>query len=299
MIIAATNLTKRFGTLAAVQDVTFTIDKGEVVGFVGANGAGKSTAINMMLGFISPSEGSFEIFGHAVTPQTAHRQHRRIGYAAGDMQLPASLTADQYLQFVSHRHGGIDDKRLAALSKRFQPVMNKRIGNLSRGNKQKIALIAAFLPQPELVILDEPTSGLDPIMQEAFLGLIRDEAANGTTVFMSSHYLTEVADVCSRIILMRRGKVASDTPAKELLTASGKRVRVVTGYGRTMAPRHATNVEKVATGKLLELSFDWHDEPADLQQWLAGVKQLQDIEVTEFNIEAAFKDMYDDEEDAV
>src|SRR5690606_29029557 len=150
--------------------------------FVGANGAGKSTTINMLLGFISPSEGTVEIFGQSVTPQTAHRLHQRIGYAAGDMELPSDLTAAQYLQFVAHRHGGVDDKRLAALSKRFQPVMNKKIGNLSRGNKQKIALMAAFLPQPELVILDEPTSGLDPIMQEHFLDLIRDEAANGTTV---------------------------------------------------------------------------------------------------------------------
>lgn len=295
-IILAEKLTKQFGNLKAVESMDFSVDGGEVIGFVGANGSGKSTTINMLLGFISPTEGSAQLFGEIVTPQSAHRSHWRIGYAAGDMQLPASLTARQYLKFLTHQYGSIDAKRLEQLSQRFQPVLDKKISTLSRGNKQKIALIAAFISNPDLVILDEPTSGLDPVMQEAFLDLVRDESARGTTIFMSSHYLNEVADVCSRIILMRHGKVISDTPAHQLLAASGKRVRIVTGYARTTIPRGAESVEKIKNDDGLVLSFDWRREPAELQQWLAGVKQLRDIEISEFNLEAAFRDMYDTEE---
>lgn len=296
MVITCTNVTKRFGSLTAVDKASFDVSKGEVVGFVGANGAGKSTTIGMLLGFISPSEGEVKLFDQPVSPSSAHRHHARIGYAAGDMQLPKSLTAGQYLKFLSYQYGDVGQKRLDRLSRRFQPVLDKKIGTLSRGNKQKIALIAAFLPKPDLVVLDEPTSGLDPIMQDEFLDLVREESAAGMTVFMSSHYLNEVADVCSRVVLMRKGQIVSDTPAKQLLSASGKRVRIVTGYDRTTVPRGSESVEKTKTDQGIEISFDWHKEPAALQQWLAGIKQLKDIEVSEFNLEAAFRDMYDAEE---
>ncbi len=295
-VIRIQEVTKQFGDVAAVSDASFEVMKGEVIGFVGANGAGKSTTINMLLGFIAPSHGTVRVFGETVTPHVAHRQHARMGFAAGDMELPGNLTSKQYLQFLTHQYGGDTAKRLAELTERFQPVLHKKIATLSRGNKQKIALIAAFLPSPELVILDEPTSGLDPIMQEKFLELIRGEAAAGTTIFMSSHYLGEVADVCSRVILMRDGRIVSDTPAAELLRASGKHVRVISGYGRTAAPKGAEAIAKSKTedgGYVVE--FDWRGEPAQLQQWLAAVKQLRDIEVTEFNLEAAFRGMYDEE----
>lgn len=296
-MIACRHVVKQFGNVAAVDDVTFTVKKGEVVGFVGANGAGKSTTIHMLLGFITPTAGTVQLFGSDVHTHSAHKQHRRLGYAAGDMQLPSGMTARQYFSFLMQQYGDVDDGRFSSLVDRFSPVLDKRIATLSRGNKQKIALIAAFLPSPDVVILDEPTSGLDPIMQEAFLDLIRDEKQRGVTVFMSSHYLNEVADVCSRILLMRRGRIVSDTPADELLRASGKRVHITSGYARITAPRGAEAVQKTKTKDgAVQLAFDWRLEPAKLQQWLAGVKQLQDIEVTEFNLEAAFRGMYDDTE---
>ena len=299
MIISSRRLTKKFDDLTAVDQASFDIKKGEVVGFVGANGAGKSTTINTLLGFISATEGEVALFDEVVHPATAHCSHARIGFAAGDMELPMNLTARQYLRYLSHQHGLDISKRLEELSKVFLPVMDKRIGTLSRGNKQKIALIAAFVTEPDLVILDEPTSGLDPIMQEKFLELVRQESARGTTIFMSSHYLAEVADVCSRIILMRDGKIISDTPAKDLLAASGKKVRIITGYGRTAAPKNAKNVEKSKTSEgQYVLEFRWHDKPADLQRWLAAVKQLIDIEVTEFDIETAFAGMYESEDES-
>lgn len=295
-LLKLSHVTKQFGTLKAIDDVSFKITRGEIVGFVGANGAGKTTTISAIIGFIRPTTGEVEVHERSVTPQTMHLSHGKLGYAAGDMELPARLTGEQYLTFVAAQFKS-DKKRLDELCEKFSPQLKKKIGTLSRGNKQKIALIAAFLPRPELVVLDEPTSGLDPIMQEAFLDLVREEQARGTTIFMSSHYLNEVADVCSRIILMREGKIIEDVDAAHLLAQSGKQVRIVTSYASTRAPKGAIEVveEKDGSGHTV-LSFTWKQAPSELQSWLAGVKQLQDIEVTEYNLEGVFKEMYLPEE---
>lgn len=289
-------LNKRFGKTVALSDVSFSVKKGEIVGFVGANGAGKTTTISMLLGFISPTQGEVRLFGQPVHPSSAHQLHTRIGYAAGDMELPAKLTGEQFLDFVGHQSRGSHEKRRKELVEKFKPQLDKKIGTLSRGNKQKVALIAAFMTSPELVVLDEPTSGLDPVMQEVFLQLVREARANGTTIFMSSHYLNEVADVCSRIILMRSGKVIRDLSAKEMLAGSGKAVRVVSGYKALRPPQGVSDVEVTTEGTNTVLSFVSRLAPSELQVWLAGVKQLKDIEVTECNLEGVFKSLYEDEE---
>jgi ABC-2 type transport system ATP-binding protein len=295
-VIELTGVTKLFGTLSAVDNVSITVEKGEVVGFVGINGAGKTTAISLMLGFISPTKGNISLFGDPITPQGAAKSHQKIGFASGDMELPPQLTGKQFLSFLMAQYPKASS-RLDDLSERFNPQLNKKISTLSRGNKQKIALIAAFLTEPELVVLDEPTSGLDPIMQEAFLGLVHEEQAKGTTIFMSSHYLGEVADVCSRIILMKDGRVAEDIQASKLLSESGKQIRIVSGYTGTLPPKGASSVTKSENTKgQIVLEFTWKSEPHELQHWLAGIKQLVDIEVTEYNLEGAFRELYEPEE---
>lgn len=296
VVLQLTKVSKHFGNTQALRAVSFTVKKGEIVGFVGANGAGKTTTISMLLGFISLTEGEVRLFGQPVHPSSAHQLHTRIGYAAGDMELPAKLTGDQFLDFVAHQSKGGHEKRRKELVKKFKPQLDKKIGTLSRGNKQKVALIAAFMTSPELVVLDEPTSGLDPVMQEVFLQLVREARANGTTIFMSSHYLNEVADVCSRIILMRSGKVIRDLSAKEMLAGSGKAVRVVSGYKALRPPQGVSDVEVTTEGTNTVLSFVSRLAPSELQVWLAGVKQLKDIEVTEYNLEGVFKSLYEDEE---
>ena len=291
-VLELRNVTKQFGTLKAIDSMSFRVTKGEVVGFVGANGAGKTTTISAILGFISPTEGEITVHGKRVTPPAMHKTHGKVGYAAGDMELPARLTGGQYLTFVAAQFKS-DKVWLEELCEKFAPQLDKKIGTLSRGNKQKIALIAAFLPRPELVVLYEPTSGLDPIMQEVFLNLVREEQARGTTIFMSSHYLNEVADVCSRIILMREGAIVEDVDAERMLAESGKQVRIVTGYANTRPPKGATDVEESTdeSGATV-LAFTWKLPPKDLQGWVAGIKQLRDIEITEYNLEGVFKEMY-------
>lgn len=291
-ILSVRKVTKKFGHFTAVQDATFEVGPGEVVGFVGANGAGKTTTISMLLGFLNPTEGEVRLFGKALQPAGAHRSHRRIGYAAGDMELPRQLTGRQYLGFLRHQYADDTPETYQKLVQRFSPQLDKKISELSRGNRQKLALVAAFLGQPDVVILDEPTSGLDPGMQEAFLELVRDYQAAGGTVFMSSHYLQEVAEVCSRVILMRDGRIVQDIPADKLLKRSGKQVAIRTGYRATKPPKHAESVESSIEDGELRLTFVYKAELDELQRWLAAVKQLRDVEVTEYNLEEAFKSLY-------
>jgi ABC-2 type transport system ATP-binding protein len=291
-VVLVSHLTKRYKNFAAIDDVSFSIRKAEIVGFVGLNGAGKSTTINTMLGFLRASDGTVTIFDRRVTPQTAHQTHQRIGFTSGDMSLFENLTGKQYFKFIAGRFGINDMTRLKQLSELFEPDANKKIGDLSRGNRQKIALIAAFMTNPELVILDEPSSGLDPLMQQNFISLIRQEADKGTTIFISSHYLNEIVDVCSRVILIRGGKIVKDMPAVDLVSSSGKMVHVVS-HGKIVPPRAAELIEQKHSGEGHELRFVFKAKPVLLQQWLSGVAGLIDIEITNHDIEAAFDDLYE------
>lgn len=298
MVIEVSELTKRFGSFVAVDNASFSIPKGEIVGFVGLNGAGKSTTINLLLGFLRPSEGEVQLFGQPVLPENAHQVHRRIGFAGGDMSLFDNLTGRQYFAFVRRAYRLHDMARLDELIARFDPQLDKKIHELSRGNKQKIALIAAFMAEPELVVLDEPSSGLDPLMQQAFLELVREEGERGTTIFMSSHYLTEVVDVCSRVLFMRQGKLVKDVTAAELARLGGKLVTVVTERELPVPSFvHEPNQEKTESG--YQLSFVYRGPSRKLQQWLAGVPHLVDFAVTEHDPETVFNDLYAGDEGGV
>lgn len=290
-VIQITGLTKRYGVFSAIDDVNFEVTRGEVVGFVGLNGAGKSTTINLMLGFLRSSQGSIRLFGDVVTPETAHLTHQRIGFASGDMSLFDNLTGKQYLSFLERRYRMKNVDRLNELCQQFDPQLDKLIKDLSRGNRQKIALIGAFMTSPQLVILDEPSSGLDPLMQQAFLDLVREERDRGTTIFMSSHYLNEVADVCSRILLMRKGKLVEDIQSHQLAAAGGKRVSVVAAYG-IIPPKGAESVTHQKTDAGHEVSFIYKGPAVNLQKWLASAPPLLEMTVIEHDLEAAFSDLY-------
>lgn len=294
-VIKLSGVTKRFGKFAAVQDMSIDVPSGQIIGFVGANGAGKTTTIAMMLGFLNVSEGEAKLFGKTVRPTNAHKSHHRIGYAAGDMELPAQLTGHQYLEFL-HRQRNLSSDNYQQLIERFSPQLDKKIRTLSRGNKQKIALVAAFLGEPDLVVLDEPTSGLDPVMQEVFLDTVREYKQQGKTVFMSSHYLQEVMDVCDRVLLMSRGRIVEDITTSELQATGGKQVHIQTTYKQTRPPAGAESVTTELSGDVFTLRFVYKGGMAELQRWLASVKQLKDVEVSEYNLEEAFRSLYETEE---
>lgn len=291
-IITISHATKRFGKLAAADDVSVVVKPGEVVGFVGVNGAGKTTTINMLLGFTSPSRGHVSLFGQPVTTANAHKSHRRIGYAAGDMELPDRITGRQYIDFVLAQTNGKHDQRLKELCEVFQPQLDKKIKTLSRGNKQKLALVAAFVAEPELVVLDEPTSGLDPIMQDAFLDLVRAEQTKGTTIFMSSHYLQEVSEVCTRVLLMKNGRIVEDLSAEELRQISGKAVRIVSSKAISVPGHHVKQLLHDHTAEGLITSFVYDGPINGLQKWLGSIDHVTDIDVSERTLEAEFRSLY-------
>lgn len=294
-VIAVDSVTKKFGRFSAVDAAHFEVAAGETVGFVGVNGAGKTTMINMLLGFTSPTKGKVLLFGKRVKPGGAHVSHWQIGYAAGDMELPLHLTGRQYIDFVLAQSRTDHAKRLADLTERFAPQLDKKISTLSRGNKQKIALVAAFVTEPTLVILDEPTSGLDPIMQAAFLDLVRQERERGTTVFMSSHYLQEVAEVCTRVLLMKNGAIIKDLSSTQLEAASGKLVRVVSKHKlRTLPPKvDDATYEESEAGHVVAFTYD--GPTALLLRWLTTLHDVIDFEVSERTLDAAFRSLYADD----
>lgn len=290
-VIAVRGFSKYYDGVPAVDAASFDIGAGEVVGFVGLNGAGKSTTINTMLGFLRASRGSIELFGELVTPESAHRTHARIGFASGDMNLFDNLTGEQYFSFILARAAMRDRTRLEELRARFKPQADKKIGDLSRGNKQKIALMAAFMTSPQLVILDEPSSGLDPLMQQVFIELVREEAARGTTIFMSSHYLNEVTDVCSRILLIKQGVIIKDLPTAQLISRGGKLVRVVSAKEVALPPK-ADILREGSRGKDTEVTFVYRGSITSLHAWLSKQVHLRDFEVKDHDEEAAFEDLY-------
>lgn len=295
VVIEARNVTKKYSGVPAVKDASFTVHTGDVVGFVGLNGAGKSTTINMLLGFQKPTEGGIYLFGERVTLPNAHKSHHTIGFATGDMSLFDGMTGRQYLRFVARSYGqSIKTETFKKLVDRFDPQLDKSLNDLSRGNKQKIALIAAFMTNPDLVILDEPSSGLDPLMQQHFLDLVREEAEKGTTIFMSSHYLNEVVDVCSRILLIKNGELVKDIPTTELESSAGKLVRVVTKQ-EVKPPKSAELVEIEKRDDSFVLQFIFKDKSLRLQEWLGTLPHLQDISIVDHSAEAAFEDLYEEE----
>lgn len=284
-ILEVKNLTKNYGKSSAVSGVSFAIEPGEIVGFVGLNGAGKSTTITMLLGLQKPTSGSVFAFGKKVTTSTAHVSHYKIGYATGDMTIFDSMTGGEYLKFVAAANGiKLGGDSYVSLVERFEPQLNKKIKTLSRGNKQKIALIAAFMVEPELVILDEPSSGLDPVMQKKFLELIREESKKGVAILMSSHYVTEVVDVCTRILFIRDGKLTKDINTSDLDHKAGKLVTVVTKQ-EVSPPAGAKRVSRSGGESGEEnyhnLSFTFAEPAIRLQEWLGSLPYLKDLSVKE------------------
>jgi len=290
-IIEVDKLSKVYDGVPAVDRVSFNVKPGEVVGFVGLNGAGKSTTINTMLGFLQPSSGYVKLFGQLVLPQSAHKTHEDIGFASGDMSLFENLTGSQYFKFVTKQFSLKDSTRLDALIDKLDPDLGKKIHDLSRGNRQKIALIAAFMMSPKLVILDEPSSGLDPLMQQVFIDLVREESAKGTTVFMSSHYLNEVTDVCSRILLIRDGKLIKDMLTAELTRGGGKIVKLISKK-EIQLPANSKLLRSENENDKFETDFVFKGKVGELQNWMASLYGLIDITIVDHDKESAFEDLY-------
>ena len=206
VVIRTRGLTKSYGSVAAVVDADMEVQRGEVFGYLGPNGAGKTTTIRVLLDHIRPTSGSATVFGMDTRANSVAIK-RRVGYLPGEFSLYDSMTGEEVLTYMANLRGDVDWDYTRDLADRLDANLGREFSQLSRGNKQKVGLIQAFMHRPELIVLDEPTGGLDPLVQQTFYDMIDEVKADGRTVFFSSHNLPEVERVCDRVAFIRGGRL--------------------------------------------------------------------------------------------
>lgn len=291
-------LTKHYGDFPALVDLDLEVHRGEVFGFLGPNGAGKSTTIRTLLDEIRPTRGSATVLGLDSHEQSVEIR-RHIGYVPGDLAMYPNLTGRDTLHYFANLREGVDWGHVEALAERLEADLGKKVGDLSTGNRQKVALIQAFMHRPDLLLLDEPNSGLDPLMQRQLQEMMREAVADGRTVFLSSHTLSEVQRVADRVGIIRRGRLVAVESVATLRERAIRRIELVfeepVAAGRFEV---LTGTRDVSTlNGRVTLSYDG-DMP-ELLRLAAEVGDLQDITTEEADLEEIFLTYYRDEEVAV
>lgn len=226
-IVKLQGVQKRFGKFQALKDVTFAVNAGEVVGFIGPNGAGKSTTIRALLGIIKRDAGKAEIFGKDVWKDSLEI-HKRISYVPGDVALWGSMTGGEIIDLFIKLHGGGDKQKRDNLIKRFELDPKKKAKGYSKGNRQKVGLIAALSVESDLYIFDEPTSGLDPLMEAVFQEEVEKIKGAGKSILLSSHILSEVERLADRVVIIRQGEIVETGTLDELRHLTRSTVTLVT-----------------------------------------------------------------------
>lgn len=273
-VIETNGLTKYYGKNRGIKDVSITVNEGEIFGFIGPNGAGKSTMIKTLLNLIFPTSGSAKIFGLDCVSES-NIIKRSIGYVPSEIRFYEDLTVAQMLVFSDSFDKTEDRHYTKDLSERFSLELKKRIGELSTGNKKKTALVAALSAHPKLLILDEPTNGLDPLVRQTLFEALLDAQKQGATVFLSSHNLDEVQTLCSRVAIIREGKIADVKELRELAAESAKKVTV----RGSKLPRNIEGAEIVSSSPDT-LIFSYRS--GDMKKLISA---LSDMEITDLLVE--------------
>ena len=224
-VIRTEKLTKRYGATSALADLDLEIEAGEVFGYLGPNGAGKTTTIRLLLGLAHPTSGRAELFGLDARRQ-AVEAHRRLAYVPGEASLWPSLTGAETLHLLGEAHGGVDVGYRDQLIERLDLDPSKKVRAYSKGNRQKLVLVAALMTRADLLLLDEPTSGLDPLMEQVFRNCVLEATENGQTVFLSSHILSEVEALCTRVGILRAGRLVESGRLEDMRHLSALTVEV-------------------------------------------------------------------------
>ena len=225
LAISAEGLTKRYGRRRGLAGLDLSVHTGEVFGYLGPNGAGKTTTIRLLLDLIRPSSGRIELLG-GDPRRDGVALRRRVGYLPGDFTVDGRQSARELLTYLGNLRGGVPANRIAALAERVDLDLGARIRSLSKGNRQKVGLVQAFMHSPELLVLDEPTSGLDPLLQQTFLAMVREAREAGQTVFMSSHVMSEVQQSADRVGIIRDGRMVAVERVEELRERAVRRVEI-------------------------------------------------------------------------
>ncbi len=287
-IIEITNLTKFYGKNRGIEDVSLSVNEGEIFGFIGPNGAGKSTTIRLMLSLIYPTSGSVTIFGKDCI-KFGHEIRNDIGYLPSEVFYYDKMKVKDLLKYSASFYKGNHNKRIKELSDIMELDLNRKIDELSYGNKKKVGIVQGLLHQPKLIMLDEPTSGLDPLMQHKFFDLILEENKKGATVFFSSHILGEVQKLCNRVAIIREGKIIKIEDIITLGKNTYKKVYVRTDKNAGDAAKFPgiSNLE-VIDG---EIRFLYKGDINDLLRMVAK-NQVIDVNIEEPTLEEVFMHYY-------
>lgn len=290
--IAIQQLVKHYGKFEALKGIDLEVREGEVFGFLGPNGAGKSTTIRVLLDEIRATSGTATVLG-----LDSHRDvvevHRRIGYLPSDLALQPKMTGRDVLKFFAKLRGGVDWKFVTELEERLDANLDKRTGELSTGNRQKVGLIAAFMHKPELLIMDEPNAGLDPLIQHEFHQLVREAIDEGRTVFLSSHTLSEVQRVADRVGIIRRGEMIAVENIDDMRAVR----RVTLLLDEEPDPELISSIpgarDVTVVGERVHMSFD--GELGDLIRSVSAHHRIVDLAAAEADLEEVFLTFYQDE----
>ena len=226
--VEAAGLVKRYGNArtgkTALVGLDLSVQRGEVFGFLGPNGAGKTTTIRLLLDLIRPTSGTLRVLG--ADPRDNATTRGRIGYLAGDFRIDGRQTGREALTYLGDLRGGVPARRITELAERLDLDLTRRISTLSKGNRQKVGVVQAFMHTPELLVLDEPTSGLDPLLQQQFVEMVQEASSGGQTVFMSSHVLSEVQQTCRRVGIIREGELVTVADVEKLRQSAHRRIEI-------------------------------------------------------------------------
>jgi ABC-2 type transport system ATP-binding protein len=260
--IVCRSLTKRFGALRAVSNLSLSVGRSEVVGFLGPNGAGKTTTIRMLAGFLNPTSGGGAVLGTDL--RTNPRVRRRVGYLPGDFRMDPRMTGDDLFSWLGRLRGGMNRGRVTELVRRLDLDSSRAFGALSKGNRQKIGIVQAFQHDPDVLILDEPTTGLDPLIQREFLNLVREAADRGAAVLFSSHVLPEVERAASRVVIIRAGELVAAATVEDLLDRARHRLelRFARPVGRQLFEGVSGVVDAQVDGRTAVITIEGPAGPA-------------------------------------
>lgn len=288
--IATCGLSKDFGSHRGLFDLDLEVRQGEVFGFLGPNGAGKSTTLRLLLALIKPTAGSARVLG-LDTIKDRLQIHRRVGFLPGDLALYPKLTGRVVLDYFGQLRGGVDRHTRDALVERFDAVLDRPIRQLSTGNRQKLGLVQAFMHEPELLILDEPIAGLDPLVQQSFHALLTEVSAQGRTVLLSSHTLSEVERVTHRLAILRQGRLVVVDSVENLRHVAVQKLEIE--FGTRVDPEEFRAlpgvIDVAANGQMVTVSFEGS---ADAVVKAAAAHEVRAIRPREDDLEDIFLRYY-------
>ena len=276
-VVDITDLSKSYGKARGIENINLRIDEGEIFGFIGPNGAGKSTTIRILMNLIFPTGGSARIMGMDVIRDTKKIKHQ-VGYIPSDANAYSSMNVHEFLSYCIHFYTVQNsEKRISELSEMFELDLNRKIADLSLGNRKKVSIVQSLLHNPKLLILDEPTSGLDPLMQSVFFELLRSENKKGMTIFFSSHILGEVQMLCKRVAIIKEGKIIQMEDIDNLRKKQLKKISIEFDDSVNVLNFNIPDIENVITGPANIISFMYPGNINDLVAYLSGKKIINQM----------------------